>query len=129
MALYGAGWALVAHWLVHEPVQPIPSIADIGWLTGYSSLAYLPDLPVDELKLDRAFVSPILADQRAAAIVRSTIDLAHSLGLTMVAEGIDDADTWHRLLAMGCDLGQGICSAGRSGEPTSKRCSRHRRTF
>jgi diguanylate cyclase (GGDEF)-like protein len=81
------------------------SIDDYG--TGYSSLAYLRDLPVDELKLDRAFVQPILGDRRAAAIVRSTIDLAHSLGLTMVAEGIEDADTWHRLLAMGCDVGQG----------------------
>ncbi|MGH8891511.1 MAG: putative bifunctional diguanylate cyclase/phosphodiesterase [Acidothermaceae bacterium] len=81
------------------------SVDDYG--TGYSSLAYLRDLPVDELKLDRAFVSPILADQWAAAIVRSTIDLAHSLGLTMVAEGIEDVDTWHRLLAMGCDVGQG----------------------
>lgn len=81
------------------------SIDDYG--TGYSSLAYLRDLPVDELKLDRAFVRPILGDRRAAAVVRSTIDLAHSLGLTMVAEGIEDADTWHRLLAMGCDVGQG----------------------
>jgi predicted signal transduction protein with EAL and GGDEF domain len=81
------------------------SIDDYG--TGYSSLAYLRDLPVDELKLDRAFVTPILGDQRAAAIVRSTIELAHSLGLRMVAEGIEDADTWHRLLAMGCDVGQG----------------------
>ena len=81
------------------------SIDDYG--TGYSSLAYLRDLPVDELKLDRAFVQPILADRRAAAIVRSTIELAHSLGLRMVAEGIEDADTWHLLLAMGCDVGQG----------------------
>ena len=81
------------------------SIDDYG--TGYSSLAYLRDLPVDELKLDRAFVSPIMHDERAAAIVRSTIELAHSLGLRMVAEGIEDAATWHRLLAMGCDVGQG----------------------
>jgi len=81
------------------------SIDDYG--TGYSSLAYLRDLPVDELKLDRAFVHPIMVDRRAAAIVRSTIDLAHSLGLRMVAEGIEDTDTWHRLLAMGCDVGQG----------------------
>ena len=85
------------------------SIDDYG--TGYSSLAYLRDLPVDELKLDRAFVQPILADQRASAIVRSTIDLAHSLGLRMVAEGIEDVDTWHRLLAMGCDIGQGYLFA------------------
>ncbi len=81
------------------------SIDDYG--TGYSSLAYLRDLPVDELKLDRAFVAPIMHDERAAAIVRSTIELAHSLGLRMVAEGIEDADTWHRLVAMGCDVGQG----------------------
>jgi EAL domain-containing protein (putative c-di-GMP-specific phosphodiesterase class I) len=81
------------------------SIDDYG--TGYSSLAYLRDLPVDELKLDRAFVSPIMHDERAAAIVRSTIELAHSLGLRMVAEGIEDTATWHRLLAMGCDVGQG----------------------
>lgn len=82
------------------------SIDDYG--TGYSSLAYLRDLPVDELKLDRSFVSPIMHDERAAAIVRSTIELAHSLGLRMVAEGIEDAETWHRLLAMGCDVGQGF---------------------
>jgi len=81
------------------------SIDDYG--TGYSSLAYLRDLPVDELKLDRAFVAPIMHDERAAAIVRSTIELAHSLGLTMVAEGIEDIETWHRLVAMGCDVGQG----------------------
>jgi EAL domain-containing protein (putative c-di-GMP-specific phosphodiesterase class I) len=81
------------------------AVDDFG--TGYSSLAYLRDLPVDELKLDRAFVSPIMRDERAAAIVRSTIELAHSLGLRMVAEGIEDTETWHRLLAMGCDVGQG----------------------
>ena len=81
------------------------SIDDYG--TGYSSLAYLRDLPVDELKLDRAFVQPIISDPRAASIVRSTIELAHSLGLVMVAEGIEDEDTANRLLAMGCDIGQG----------------------
>ena len=83
----------------------IISIDDFG--TGYSSLAYLRDLPIDELKLDRAFVSPLADDARAASLVRSTIDLSHSLGLRMVAEGVEDQATWDELVHYGCDEIQG----------------------
>jgi diguanylate cyclase (GGDEF)-like protein len=82
------------------------SIDDFG--TGYSSLAYLRDLPVDELKLDRAFVGPLVGDKRAAALVRSTIDLTHSLGLRMVAEGVEDRATRDELHRFGCDEIQGF---------------------
>ncbi len=81
------------------------SIDDFG--TGYSSLAYLRDLPIDELKLDRAFISPLADDARAAALVRSTIDLSHALGLRMVAEGVEDQATWDELARYGCDQLQG----------------------
>ncbi len=82
------------------------SIDDYG--TGYSSLSYLQDLPVDELKLDRTFVARCTADPRSAAIVRSTVDLAHSLGLRLVAEGVEDTATLERLRAYGCDVAQGF---------------------
>jgi diguanylate cyclase len=81
------------------------AVDDYG--TGYSSLAYLRELPVDELKLDRSFVSGLQSDQRALAIVRSTIGLAHSLGMRMVAEGVEDAETSLELIEAGCDVQQG----------------------
>ena len=81
------------------------SVDDFG--TGYSSLAYLRELPIDELKLDRSFVMPMTQDSRADALVMSTISLAHSLGLRMVAEGVEDADTLARLTTHGCDIAQG----------------------
>ena len=81
------------------------SIDDYG--TGYSSLARLRDLPINELKLDRSFVAELDSDPRTAAIVQSTIQLAHSLGLTLVAEGIETAETLQLLTKMGCDVGQG----------------------
>ncbi|MEO6200643.1 MAG: EAL domain-containing protein [Cryobacterium sp.] len=81
------------------------SIDDFG--TGYSSLAYLRDLPIDELKLDRSFVMPMATDPRAAALVASAIQLAHSLGLRMVAEGVEDAAAYEQLVAIGCDHAQG----------------------
>jgi diguanylate cyclase (GGDEF)-like protein len=81
------------------------AVDDFG--TGYSSLAYLRELPIDELKLDRSFVTPMSADPRAAAIVESTIGLAHSLGLILVAEGVEDIDTAERLAQSGCDQAQG----------------------
>jgi EAL domain-containing protein (putative c-di-GMP-specific phosphodiesterase class I) len=81
------------------------AVDDYG--TGYSSLAYLRRLPLDELKLDRCFVSGLDRDPGAAAIVRSTVDLAHSLGLRIVAEGVDSLAVWTELAAMGCDIGQG----------------------
>jgi len=81
------------------------SIDDYG--TGYSSLARLRDLPVDELKLDRSFLTGIGSDPRAAAIVRSTVELAHSLGLTLVAEGIETEEDQTILRGLSCDIGQG----------------------
>jgi diguanylate cyclase (GGDEF)-like protein len=81
------------------------SIDDFG--TGYSSLAYLKRLPVDEVKLDKSFVIGMTVDPNDAAIVRSTIELTRNLGLRMVAEGVEDAETWQALAAMGCELAQG----------------------
>ncbi len=81
------------------------AVDDFG--TGYSSLAYLRELPIDELKLDRSFVQPMSEDPRAAAIVRSTIGLAHSLGMTLVAEGVEDEATANHLALSGCDASQG----------------------
>jgi diguanylate cyclase (GGDEF)-like protein len=81
------------------------SIDDFG--TGYSSLAYLKRLPVDELKIDKSFVMAMERDADDAKIVRSTIDLAHNLGLTVVAEGIENAAIWSLLRSLGCDEGQG----------------------
>ncbi|TFV68268.1 UNVERIFIED_ORG: EAL domain-containing protein [Bacillus sp. AZ43] len=81
------------------------SIDDYG--TGYSSLSYLRALPVDELKLDRSFVSDLTSDERAAAIVRSTLQLSLDLGMSMVVEGVEDADTLRALRAWGCDFAQG----------------------
>jgi diguanylate cyclase (GGDEF)-like protein len=81
------------------------SIDDYG--TGYSSLAYLRALPVDELKLDRSFVSSLTSDERAAAIVRSTLQLSVDLGMSMVVEGVEDAATLAALRAWGCDVAQG----------------------
>jgi EAL domain-containing protein (putative c-di-GMP-specific phosphodiesterase class I) len=83
----------------------VVSIDDYG--TGYSSLAYLRDLAVGELKLAREFVSILTEDDRAESIVRTTVDLAHSLGLRLVAEGIEDAATADSLTALGCDVAQG----------------------
>ena len=82
------------------------SIDDFG--TGYSSLAYLRDLPIDELKLDRSFVLPMVDDARALALVVASIGLAHSLGLRMVAEGVEDAAALEALARHGCDEVQGF---------------------
>jgi diguanylate cyclase (GGDEF)-like protein len=81
------------------------SVDDFG--TGYSSLANLRRLPIDELKIDRSFVSPMLQDESDLIIVRSTINLGHDLGLRIIAEGVEDAPTLERLAALGCDLAQG----------------------
>jgi EAL domain-containing protein (putative c-di-GMP-specific phosphodiesterase class I) len=82
------------------------SIDDFG--TGYSSLAYLKRLPVDELKIDKSFVMSMERDADDAKIVRSTIDLAHNLGLTVVAEGVEDAKAWQMLRELECDEAQGF---------------------
>ena len=81
------------------------SVDDYG--TGYSSLSYLRDLPIDELKLDRSFVFPMADDARAAALVASTIALAHSLDLRMVAEGVETDVAYTELTRLGCDQAQG----------------------
>lgn len=81
------------------------SIDDYG--TGYSSLAYVKRLPVDELKIDRAFIKDIVHDPRDRAIVRSTIDMAHHLGLQVTAEGVEQPAGVDHLLDMGCDRIQG----------------------
>lgn len=81
------------------------AIDDFG--SGYSALSYLRDLTIDEVKLDRDFIAPILIDPRAAAVVRAVVNLAHELGLTTVAEGVENADTAVRLREYGCDVGQG----------------------
>ena len=81
------------------------SVDDFG--TGYSSLAYLKRLPIDELKIDRSFVQHMTEIETDAAIVRSTVMLAHSLGLQIVAEGVEDLATWHSLADFNCDIAQG----------------------
>jgi len=69
-------------------------------------LGYLKQLPVDELKIDKSFVSGIRLDPKDFAIVRSTIGLGHELGLQVVAEGVEDGVTWDLLAQAGCDVVQ-----------------------
>jgi EAL domain-containing protein (putative c-di-GMP-specific phosphodiesterase class I) len=83
----------------------IISVDDFG--TGYSSLAYLMKLPVNELKIDKSFVTHIDRDPGSATIVRSTVDLAHKLGMLVVAEGVESEKIWTALKRIGCDVGQG----------------------
>ena len=84
------------------------SVDDYG--TGQSTLSYLKDLPVHELKIDRAFVSSMLADDADRIMVRSTIHMAHELGLQTVAEGVEDGQTLALLQSLGCDFAQGYFS-------------------
>jgi diguanylate cyclase (GGDEF)-like protein len=81
------------------------SVDDFG--TGYSSLASLRRFPIDELKIDRSFVTPMLRDESSLIIVRSTINLGHDLGLKVIAEGVEDEATLQRLSGLGVDLAQG----------------------
>jgi len=81
------------------------SVDDFG--TGYSSLSYLQRLPVHEVKVDRTFVYRMATDSNDAAIVRSIVELGHTLGLCTVAEGVEDQISWDRLRAIGCDIAQG----------------------
>ena len=85
------------------------SVDDFG--TGYSSLAYLSRLPVNEMKIDRSFIMGIADDPSKAAIVRAALDLGHNLRLQVVAEGVEDRQTWDLLLALGCDMAQGYFMA------------------
>jgi len=82
------------------------AIDDYG--TGYSSLGYLRRLPLHELKIDKSFVMGMTKDPSDGVIVRSTIDLAHNMGLVVVAEGVEDEPTLERLRALGCDMVQGF---------------------
>jgi diguanylate cyclase (GGDEF)-like protein/PAS domain S-box-containing protein len=101
--------------------DPDASIAKIGALsrmgfrlfvddfgTGYSSLGYLTRMPVDVIKVDHGFTMRMLEDRRAAAIVKSTIELAHNLGMSVVAEGTSSKEIWNALTEYGCDEAQGF---------------------
>jgi diguanylate cyclase (GGDEF)-like protein len=81
------------------------AVDDFG--TGYASLAYLSELPVDEIKIDRSFVMAMDREEQHARIVRSTIDLGRNLCLGVVAEGVESAEVWERLVELGCDSAQG----------------------
>ena len=85
------------------------AVDDFG--SGYASLSHLKQLPVDVLKIDQSFVQNLGRNEEDDAIVRSTIDLAHSLGIVVVAEGVESEDVLARLRALGCDLAQGYCLA------------------
>jgi diguanylate cyclase (GGDEF)-like protein len=103
--------------LMHDPegaMALLDRVADLGvrlsvddYGTGYSSLSYLRRLPIQTLKIDRAFVQDMVRNEQDAIIVRSTIGLAHNLDLRVVAEGVEDAATLAMLRGMGCDQAQG----------------------
>jgi EAL domain-containing protein (putative c-di-GMP-specific phosphodiesterase class I)/CheY-like chemotaxis protein len=103
--------------LAHDTTTVVPRLHELRALgvriavddfgTGYSSLLYLRRFPVTILKLDRFFVSGLGRDADDAAIVKSTIDLAHALGITALAEGVEQQEQLEILLDMGCDLAQG----------------------
>ena len=81
------------------------ALDDFG--SGYSSLSHLRELPVDQMKLDGDFIAPIVVDERAAAVVRAVVGFAHTLGLSIVAEGVENAETAACLREYGCDAAQG----------------------
>jgi diguanylate cyclase (GGDEF)-like protein/PAS domain S-box-containing protein len=95
------------------------SIDDFG--TGYSSMGHLKHLPVDELKVDRSYVAEMVASTEDAALVRSVIDLGHELGMTVVAEGVEDAATVRALTDLQCDVAQGFlfCRPGPAADITA----------
>ena len=122
-----ARWNVGAEWLKLEltesalmadptqALQVLTELCDLGvriaiddFGTGYSSLGYLKRLPAHEIKIDRSFVADMAAQERDHAIVRSTIDLGHNLGLSAVAEGVEDKRTLELLIRLGCDLAQGF---------------------
>jgi diguanylate cyclase (GGDEF)-like protein/PAS domain S-box-containing protein len=91
------------------------AVDDFG--IGYSSFAYLRDLPIHELKLDRSFVAGIASDERDARVVAGLIRLAHELGLAVVAEGVEEEAQLETLRRLGCDLAQGFLLAPPSADP------------
>jgi len=103
--------------LMTDPARAMKVLAELRGLgvqlalddfgTGWSSLTHLQRMPVHEIKIDRSFVAAMATEANSAAIVSSTVDLAHALGLRVVAEGIEDEATWRRLRAVGCDAAQG----------------------
>jgi EAL domain-containing protein (putative c-di-GMP-specific phosphodiesterase class I) len=82
------------------------TVDDFG--TGYSSLAYLKKLPVSAVKIDKSFVTGMERSENDAIIVRTSIDLAHNLGLSVIAEGVESDDLLRRLAELGCDVAQGF---------------------
>jgi diguanylate cyclase (GGDEF)-like protein len=82
------------------------AIDDFG--TGYSSFSYLRELPIDKIKIDRSFVTGLTKSERDASLVRAMIELGHTLGLKVVAEGVEDEVTYNILAAFGCDMVQGF---------------------
>jgi EAL domain-containing protein (putative c-di-GMP-specific phosphodiesterase class I) len=112
------------------------SLDDFG--TGYSSLAYLQKLPIDELKIDRSFVVAMTRDDNAAVIVRSVVNLAKGLGLSVVAEGVETEQAFTSLRALGCEHVQGFLFGPSMGSADFRRwlttspwarSSRHRRAL
>ena len=97
------------------------SIDDFG--TGYTSMAYLRRLPIDELKVDRSFVMSMTENEHDAVLVRTAIDLGHNLGLTVVAEGVEQAAHVSALRALDCDVVQGYHYARPMPAADSPRCS------
>ena len=85
------------------------SLDDFG--TGYSSMSYLRELPVDELKVDRTFVTDMTGDVKDHLLVRTAVELGHNLGLSVVAEGVEDESTMSALGQLGCDVAQGYLLA------------------
>jgi EAL domain-containing protein (putative c-di-GMP-specific phosphodiesterase class I) len=81
------------------------SIDDFG--TGYSSMAYLKELLVAKIKIDKSFVKDMAINHNDAVIVRSTIELGHNLGLKVIAEGVETQVCWDKLKTLGCDSAQG----------------------
>jgi len=85
------------------------SIDDFG--SGHTSLGYLSELPIHELKVDRSFISDMPTNPAHGAIVRSIVDLGHNLGLRVVAEGVETQEIWDLLRASSCDAAQGYLLA------------------
>jgi EAL domain-containing protein (putative c-di-GMP-specific phosphodiesterase class I) len=99
------------------------AIDDFG--TGYSSLGYLRHLPVNVIKIDRCFVSRLEDDAQTTEIVRTITTLAHTLGMTVVAEGVETTGQLRALTDLGCDYAQGFLLAAPTAAPATARVLRH----